>query len=167
MKKAPPAKKAERGFAGEGEPEHTARVGQLPLRKNTVVADVLAQLLDGRRITSLQSVFAASTTRLGAVVFYLSQRYGWDIDSEPLAVGCVDGRTATVAQYSLDRAQIAQAMAAGAGDWCAAVKTARDERRKQALEAERRAARINEARRRRPHHPGQGDFFGGDGLCAG
>lgn len=45
--------------------------GGLPAKLNTVTAEVLARLLNYERLTSLDAVFEASTTRLSAVTFYI------------------------------------------------------------------------------------------------
>ena len=49
--------------------------GRLPLKQNTVTAEVLSRLLNGERLTSLDGVYEASTTRLGAVKYSLEKRF--------------------------------------------------------------------------------------------
>ena len=129
--------------------------GRLPLKQNTVTAECLSRLLNGERLTSLDGVYEASTTRLGAVIHHLQGAHGWPIDSTPMAAPCADGRVSRVAEYSLPQSVIAQATAAGARAWCESVRKARLERRKKAAEAIREAARINEARRNRRQHERQ------------
>ena len=65
--------------------------GGLPAKLNTVTAEVLARLLNYERLTSLDAVDEASTTRLSAVTFYLSEKYGWPIEVVDKAAGCRDG----------------------------------------------------------------------------
>ena len=156
--KTPDPTNAESGATRQG-----ARIivaGGLPAKQNTVTADVLARLLAGERLTSLDTVYEASTTRLGAVVFYLANDYGWPIQSIDKAAGCKDGRVAWVSEYFLPAEIIARAMAAGAGEWCAKVSAARRARRAHAADARRKADSANAARKTRPH-PGQWGLFEG------
>ncbi len=139
-----------------GKPDSTGRAGFLPSKLATVTAEVLARLLNHERLTSLAGVFDASTTRLSAVTHYLQGDYGWHILSTPKAVGCADGRVAFVCEYHLTAEAIAAANAAGAGAWCKDVRRARAALRKKAAEAEREAARRNEAMAAARHRaPGQ------------
>jgi hypothetical protein len=135
--------------------------GNFPPRYASVCADVLARLLNHERLTSLDAVGDASTTRLAAVVHYLVHQYGWTINAADKAKGCRDGRVAWVAEYTLPAGTVAGAMAAGAELWCAKVRAARAALRAKAAEAQRRAARLNAARRRRPH-PDQWGLFDGE-----
>ncbi|WP_041836399.1 hypothetical protein [Acidovorax sp. T1] len=135
--------------------------GGLPAKLNTVTAEVLARLLNYERLTSLDAVDEASTTRLSAVTFYLAEKYGWPIEAVDKAAGCRDGRVAWVAEYFLGPEIVARAMADGAGDWCAKVRAARRARRAHAAQARREAERANAARKARRHHPGQQGLFEG------
>lgn len=121
--------------------------GKLPKRKNTVVAAVLASLLESKAMTGMESVFKQSTTRLGAVIHYLENKYDWQIPRRSVATGTSDGRVAEVSAYWLPQTTIANAFDAGARDWIDSVKTARAERRKQSEECKAEAARINAARK--------------------
>ena len=138
--------------------------GGFPAKQNTVTADVLARLLAGERLTSLDTVYEASTTRLGAVVFYLAKEYSWQIKSIDKAAGCKDGRVAWVSEYFMPTEIIACAMAAGAGEWCAQVRAARCKRRAHAAQARREASRANAARNAYCQQPGQGTLFEGSAL---
>ena len=133
--------------------------GELPTKLNTVTAEVLARLLNYERLTSLDAVSEASTTRLSAVTHYLGKEYGWPIEADDKATGCRDGRVAWVAEYFLAPEIIAHAMAAGAGVWCAKVRAARRARRTQAAQARRNAERANASRSARRSHPGQQGLF--------
>ena len=135
--------------------------GGLPAKLNTVTAEVLARLLNHERLTSLDAVSEASTTRLSAVTFYLTNEYGWPIESVDKAAGCRDGRVAWVSEYFLPADVIARAMAAGAGKWCASVRASRLKRRAHAAQAHRVAERFNDARKGRRSHPGQQGLFEG------
>jgi hypothetical protein len=158
MKSARPGKKTKSSATVEG--ATIVAVGGFPVKFDSVVADVLAALLGHKRIGSLEGVYSASTTRLPARVHYLETRYGWTIERVDKATGCRDGRVAWVKDYFLAPEVIALAMAGGAGDWCANVKAARKAKRTQAAAARRQADLENAARKRR-HHPGQGGLFDG------
>ena len=136
----------------------------MPVKQNTVTADVLARLLTGERLTSLDTVYEASTTRLGAVVFYLANDYGWQIESMDKAAGCKDGRVAWVSEYFLPAEIIARGMAAGAGEWCAEVRAARNKRRAHAAQARCEASRANAAGHARRQHLAQWGLFEGGSL---
>ncbi len=137
--------------------------GRLPSKLNTVVAEVLCRLLNQERLTGLDAVTEASTTRLAAVVHYLTEKYGWAIVATDRAAGCRDGRIAWVAQYRLDSEVIAAAMTQGAGPWCVKVRAARLARRDNAARAKLMADRANAARLSRRQHPGQAGLFDGGG----
>ena len=137
--------------------------GKLPKRQNTVTADVLSKLLSHERLTGLETVFGASTTRLAAVVEYLQRRYGWHISREDKVTGCSDGRVATVSEYFFLPEVIATAVANGTDAWCAEVRAARTARRAKAAEAKRQAVRMNAARRRYAH-PRQLGLFNAGGV---
>lgn len=147
MKKAPAMKQ---GAAVAGTPI-------FPQRTNTVTAEVLARLLRGEVLTSLDSVFDSSTTRLSAFIFTLNGN-GWEIESEPFAAGCKDGRVSWPHKYYLRTEVIAKA-GPGAAAWCAAVFKARRDLRRKAAQAEREAARLNAMRRASRVHPGQQGLF--------
>ena len=157
--KTPDPTKAESGATRQG--AQIIAAGGFPVKQNTVTADVLARLLAGERLTSLDTVYEASTTRLGAVVFYLDKDYGWHIESIDKAAGCKDGRVAWVSEYFLPAEIIACAIAAGAFEWCTQVRVARCKRRAHAAQAQREASRANAARSRRPHSAQWGLFEGG------
>ncbi|MEY8689879.1 MAG: hypothetical protein AB9M53_08375 [Leptothrix sp. (in: b-proteobacteria)] len=140
-------------------------VGDLPTKRHTVTAEVLAGLLTGEKLTGLETVFSAGTTRLAAVVGRLQSDYGWHIPREDRAAGCKDGRVAWVACYWLPLPTIEAARAAGAGEWCREVRAARLALRTQAAKARRAAERANAARLKRPP-PGQGGLFDGEGVTA-
>ena len=136
----------------------------LPKRLDTVTADVLARLLSYQRLTGLETVSKASTTRLAAVAYYLANDYGWAIETTSKAAGCSDGRVAWVHEYWLPAETVARAMAAGAGEWCAKVRAARLARRAKAAQARREANKANASRLARRAHPGQGGLFEGGAL---
>lgn len=157
--KTPDTTKAESSATRQG--AQIIGPGGLPAKLNTVTAEVLARLLNYERLTSLDAVDEASTTRLSAVTFYLAKKYGWPIEAVDKAAGCRDGRVAWVAEYFIAPEVVARAMAAGAGDWCGKVRTARRARRAHAAQARRDAERANAARKTRRHQPGQQGLFEG------
>ena len=160
--KTPETTKAESSVTRQG--TQIITVGGFPVKQNTVTADVLARLLTGERLTSLNTVYEASTTRLGAVVFYLVNKYGWQIQSIDKAAGCKDGRVAWVSEYFLGNDTLTHALAASAGQWCAAVRAARTKRRAHAAQARREASRANAARNAYRQQPGQWGLFEGGAL---
>ncbi len=158
MKKAPDTTKA---ASSAPDTAQFTVPGNLPQRKNTVTADVLARLLNYERLTSLDGVYEAGTTRLSAVAFYLDERWGWAIQTTDKATGCNDGRVAWIVEYHLHPEAIAQALQDGASAWCAEVRKARLERRKKAAQATRAAAAANAARCPGQRHIGQSSLFEG------
>lgn len=159
MQNARNTQKSEASVAVEAVPIFTQ--GTLPKRKNTVTADVLSKLLSHERLTGLETVFGASTTRLAAVVEYLQRRYGWLISREDKVAGCSDGRVATVSEYFLLPEVVATATTKGSDTWCTEVRAARLALRAKAAEAKRKAAQANAARRRYAHPDQYGLFEGG------
>ena len=136
-------------------------IGAFPTRQNTVTAEVLARLIGGENLTSLDAVYSASTTRLAAVVDYLQDAYGWTIDRVDIDVGCNDGRVAVVRAYYLNRASIRRAFDAGASKFCHSVRDARAKRRTHAPKAKAIADKRNAARATAKFDPNQGSLFSG------
>ena len=134
--------------------------GKMPKRKNTVVAAVLASLLESRAMTGMESVFKQSTTRLGAVIHYLENKYDWQIPRRDIATGTSDGRVANVSAYWLPQATIAQAFDAGARNWIESVKAARTERRKQSEKCKADAAQRNARKHFKSNDPRQDELSG-------
>lgn len=133
--------------------------GTLPLRTDTVIAAVMASLLESNTLTGMQSVFKESTTRLGAAIYRLQEEYGWVIERRDVATGTNDGRVAKITAYWLPQATIAQAFEAGAREWIERVKADRAERRKEAGKCRVAAARRNAIKR--ATDPRQNSLFGG------
>ena len=106
-----------------------------PTRRATVTAEVLCRLLEGEILTGMSAVRGCNTTRLAAVVHYLSENYAWTIDRVDVAVGTSDGRVPTIAAYYLPREVIRKAFDSGALAWCRSVKSARETVRKNAARA--------------------------------
>jgi hypothetical protein len=163
MKNARPSKE-DASVPGQG--ADIIAVGRYPAKCDTVTAEVLARLLAHEKLTSLDGVREASTTRLSAVVHYLQSEYGWPIEATDKAAGCRDGRISWVAEYGLPHASIAAAMVAGAGVWCGRVRRCRTARRANAANARRQAARMNTARARArlQSHPAQAGLFESSGA---
>jgi hypothetical protein len=158
MKNARPTEKAESSATRQG--AQIIAPGRLPVRQDTVTAEVLCRFLSYERLNGLDAVFDASTTRLAAYVDYL-KGYGWTTETVSKATGCADGRVTTISEYWLPADTIAAAMDAGAGAWCDGVRIARKALRAKAAQAKREADRANAARRSRREHPGQGGLFEG------
>lgn len=135
--------------------------GTLPRRVNTVIAGILAHLIEGRDPTGMEAVFEQSTTRLAAHIHRLSSAYNWSIERADIAVGTKDGREPWVTRYWLSMATREAAFEAGVRDWIEQVKEASASRRKQAAKCQASAAAKNAARRQmRKTDPRQSDFWG-------
>jgi hypothetical protein len=130
--------------------------GAYPARLNTVTAEVLCRLLEGERLTGMEAVFSASTTRLAAVVHRLKKDYGWSFETFDLNVGTKDGRIAFIRVYYFNRVTIRRAFDAGALVFCRSVTPARAKTRRHAPQAARQAHRLNAIR-----DPNQQTMFGG------
>lgn len=136
------------GAPGKGaEIVSPACTGRLPSATDTVKSHALCMLLNGERITGMDAVLAASTTRLAAAIQSLEGDFAWPIERADKAVACADGRTAHVREYWLSASVIAAARKAGAGEWIKQVRAARAALRSQAAEARARAEKVNAARR--------------------
>lgn len=159
MKDARPSIKTESSATVEGAP--IVSLSAFPAKLDSVRAEVLRRMLSGERLTGIDAVFDASTTRLSAVVFALSNAYQWPIKSASRATGCKDGRVTYVAEYFLPPTVIAHAAARGAAQWCAKVRAARLKLRTNAAKAKRQADMMNRATAKRRHDAEQGALFGG------
>lgn len=120
---------------------------QYPKRQDTVTAEVLARLLSHERLTSLDTVFDAGTTRLAAVIHYLKLSYGWRIEKLDKEIICRDGRVAQVAEYYLPPNDIAKKVAGGADSWCSNVMKASSAKRTKAAAARRQTFTPSAARK--------------------
>lgn len=126
--------------------KHNHPIGIFMKRLDTVRADVLKDLLSGKKLTNLDSVYAQSTTRLTAVISALKKKYDWCIESHKVAKATNDGRVAEVAKYWLPEEVIEKAMQMGARAWMEEVKAARAKRKLQTFMRKREAALKNAAR---------------------
>lgn len=136
--------------------------GALPLRKDTVIAEVLANLLGGRRLTGMEAVFGMSSTRLSHHIWALGRDHGWNVGRCDKVVGTNDGRVQTISEYWLPPTTIDQAMQAGAGVWVEEVRRLRLARRKNAAEARKTAELFDTSKRlARLINPAQFTLFGG------
>ena len=161
MKKAPTATEVTMSACPQSSADPTT-TGRFPKRVNTVLAQTLADLLAGLRMTGMDAVFDASTTRLAHHVHALGRYHGWLIESAAKVVGTSDGRVQTVSEYFMAPELIEAAFKQGAREWIAKVRSARRERRRKAAEARRDADRANAAAAaRRRAQSGQCDLFTG------
>lgn len=78
----------------------------LPTNYTSVLADVFAKMLQGRRLTGLDAWLEAGTSRLAAHIHRLRHEYGWKITTADKDVPTKDGRTVKIAEYWLDLEQI-------------------------------------------------------------
>lgn len=135
--------------------------GTFPRRVDTVLAEMLALLIEGRDLTGIGAVFEQSTTRLSAHVYRAKKRYCWPVRCKNVVVGTEDGRVVEVARYWLPIAVREAAFNAGAFAWIELVKEARASRRKQAAKCRATAAAKNAARPlTRKADERQGDLWG-------
>jgi hypothetical protein len=142
----------------------TPFIGTFPTRHKTVTAEVLCRLCNGENLTGMDAVFGCSTTRLAAVIHYLAEKYGWNIDHVDIDVGTNDGRIAVIRAYFLPRAAIRRAFDGGALEFCRSVKEARAKTRKQAPKARAEADKRNAARAAARFNPHQDSLFTGSEL---
>lgn len=138
-------------------------VGRFPKRVNTVIAEALADLIEGRRLTGMSAVFDASTTRLSHHIHALGKVHGWWVETFEKVVGTNDGRKQTIVEYFLSTDVIEAAFKQDAREWITRVRAARRARRANAAEARRAAERENAARKTRAH-PGQRALFDLGGI---
>ena len=141
--KTPDPAKAESSVTRQGSP--IIRPGGYPCKLASVTAEVLARLLGGEELESLEAVHSSSTTRLAACVYYLENRYRWQIDRRDHAAGCADGRVSWVVRYHMNPHVVAAAAADGARAWCSDVQAARRALRSKAAQAMSAAAGMNAA----------------------
>lgn len=104
--------------------------GTYPSKCNSVTAEVLARLIQGEKLTSMDAVFAASTTRLAPKIHMLKHKYGWEILSTPSIIHTIDGHVTEVSVYTLFAATITSAMAGAGAQFCESVRVARDRLRR-------------------------------------
>lgn len=132
-------------------------IGTFLSKHDGVSAEILARLLSGERLTSLDAVDCASTTRLASRIHYI-KGCGWPIKKTEKATGCCDGRLAWVAEYYMPGAIITKAKQADAATWCANVKKARLALRANATQAKQEARRVNALRNNHVHAQQMGLF---------
>ena len=160
MKKKPAATEATTSVTDSA---NSTGVGRFPKLVNTVIAEALADLIEGRRLTSMKGVFDSSTTRMPHHIYASRKHHDWLIEREKKVIGTKDGRVQTIVEYFLSPDVIEAAFKKGAREWIARVRAARRARRAKAAEARRAAERANAARKHRVH-PGQQYLF--DGAAA-
>jgi hypothetical protein len=134
--------------------------GTLPKRVNTVLAAVLAGMLESKKCTGMESVFKQHTTRLSHHIYALTRYYGWHIERRDMAAGTSDGRVVHITTYWLPQETIAKAFEAGAREWIASVNAARAELRKHSEKCKARAFLINKSRMKKVD-PRQSGFWEG------
>lgn len=128
--------------------------GTLPIRRNTVIAAVLAGLLESKVITSVDSVIAQSATSLTTVILALEKRYNWKIERRDVATCTNDGRIGCIPGYLLAKETIAQALEMGAQSWIDDVNAVHGKIKKQTTK--KKASR----KQPREQDPRQGDLWG-------
>jgi hypothetical protein len=116
----------------------------LPKRKGSVIASVLADMLGGAVINSVDSADDLSTTRLKDNISNLRKRHGWDvIESSKVAKATPDGRVQWVTQYWLPMKVIQAYCNEQTRDWIKGVRSARSIKRANFKNATERARAIH------------------------
>lgn len=142
-------------------PNRSDFTSAFPKRQGTVAAEVLSRLVDGERLTSLDAVYNAHTTRLAAVIHYLERDYGWNISRSDFAAATVDGRVTEVREYFLSGELVEKAAQAGAREFSLNVKEARAKQRAASASAKTEAGRRNASR----SFVGLGELLAGGGWA--
>lgn len=75
---------------------------------DSVIAEVLACLLDGQTVTQRESYERFSTVNIARTIFDLRHNYGWPVITTPEESHTRDGRIARYARYSLSPDVIAR-----------------------------------------------------------
>ena len=120
------------------------QIGKLPSRKGSVVASILAKLLQGQKVNSIELAAEAQTSRLKDLIASLRQQHGWGaIRSERIALGTDDGRVQWVAQYWLPSDALVGVDLVKIAAWTEAVDRERNVQRLNAKHAQRRAKACN------------------------
>lgn len=120
------------------------QIGKLPTRKGSVVATVLAKLLKGQKLNSIELAAETQTSRLKDVVASLRQQHGWGaIRSERIALGTADGRVQWVSQYWLSADALLEIDQSEIAAWTKAVERERYVQRMNVKRAHRRAKACN------------------------
>ncbi|CAB3778558.1 hypothetical protein [Paraburkholderia caffeinilytica] len=132
--------------------------GIFPKRPETVLAGVLAKLLEGHTLTSMDAVFKQYANRAETVIHCLEARYAWNIERRDIATATGDGRVVWVTAYWMTIHVREAAFKAGARAWIPETELTAKKRRKSANQGKSRAATRNPLRT----DPRQLDLF--DGL---
>jgi hypothetical protein len=137
-------------------------LGVFPPHADSAMAELLADMLEGKRQTVKSIWNDNSLYRASSAVGNLRNKYGWPIITEQRSAGCRDGRLSHIGRYCISPAVRAAAFAAGAADRIAEIRAARAKLRLKAAQARRRADALNAISdtARDADHPGQGDLFG-------
>jgi hypothetical protein len=139
------------------DPFHST-AGILPTHPDTVLAGVLAELLEGRTLTGMDAAFEQYANRAAAVIHCLEARYAWSIERRDIAMATGDGRVAPATAYWMTIHVREAAFKAGARAWIQKATSVANKRRKFASQAKSRAEKRNLLRT----DPRQLDLF--DGL---
>ncbi len=83
------------------------------------------QLLKAARLSGMDAVFDASTTRLAVFIHSLKRKHRWDIDHTDEVIPTSDGRVTEIRRYHLSQDVIDTAMQAGGREFCESVADAR------------------------------------------
>ncbi|UJF24771.1 helix-turn-helix domain-containing protein [Suttonella sp. R2A3] len=97
----------------------------LPKKLQSVIAELLARLLEGQTLSQHDATKILSTTRLSAYIYELRHTYGWDIETLDETAPCADGRTASYGRYRLIPSELYKLSTEEREKWIEAVYQAR------------------------------------------
>jgi hypothetical protein len=112
-----------------------------PKSPKTVFSAVLAELLEGHTLTSMDAVFKQYANRAETVIHCLEARYAWNIERRDIATATGDGLVVWVTAYWMTIHVREAAFKAGARAWIQKATSAANKRRKSASQAKSRAAK--------------------------
>lgn len=116
----------------------------LPKRKGSAIAAVLAKLLSGAVLNSIDQADELGSSRLKDHISNLRKRHGWEaIQSFSVATATVDGRVQWVMQYWIPAWKLELHTNEQSRIWIDQVRSIRATKRADFKGAERRATRCN------------------------
>lgn len=105
------------------------KAGIFPRRHNTVLSEVLVNLLEGAALTHGDALNTSATMRLAHHIHALRKEYNWPVEAAGRVIGCRDGRTETIAAYSLPTECIAAVEQVEREEFIRSVRQSRSELR--------------------------------------
>lgn len=122
---------------------NAANSPKFPPSRDSVLADMLADLLEGKKPTGLSVWREQGSSRAAHHKWELKHKYDWPIETETVAKGTSDGRVSDIECYYLPPEVITQAFSCGAEVFIKDTRLARARKRQRADEKRRLADSIN------------------------